>query len=85
MLHKLRERGLASLDGDRYHLTSQGAAGFDRLLDKVSASRRAMADGIEPDEYRATLAVLERMARNLGWGDGPAAAAKWSHGCLQEV
>ena len=67
VLQQLRERGWASLDGERYHLTSQGVAGFDRLRDKVSANRRTVTDGIDADEYRTTLTVLKRMARNLGW------------------
>jgi DNA-binding IclR family transcriptional regulator len=67
ILQQLRERGWVSLDGERYHLTSHVAAGFDRLRDKVSADRRTVTNGIDVDEYRTTLAVLERMARNLGW------------------
>jgi hypothetical protein len=67
LLQQLRERSWVSLDGERYHLTSYGAAGFDRLRDKVSADRRTVTNGVDVDEYRTTLAVLERMARNLGW------------------
>ena len=67
VLQQLRELGWVSLDGDRYHLTSRGAAEFDRLRDRVSADRRTVTNGIDADDYRTTLAVLERMARNLGW------------------
>ena len=37
----------------------------------VMTPRRRVTDGITAEEYRATLAVLQRMAVNLGWADDP--------------
>ena len=54
--------------------TPAGAAAPGDLLAGVSAHRRRVADGITAEEYRATVAVLHRMAANLGWvdpGDSP--------------
>lgn len=50
-------------------VTPAGAAAHGELLADVSAHRRRVADGISAEEYGATLAVLERMAANLGWAD----------------
>ncbi|MEV6287962.1 MarR family transcriptional regulator [Kribbella sp. NPDC051770] len=46
-------------------LTDEGRAVRERLTGKVGAYRRQVADGIEPGEYAATVAVLRRMALNL--------------------
>ena len=35
----------------------------------MRAIRRRVSDGITAEEYGATVAVLERMATNLGWAD----------------
>jgi hypothetical protein len=60
--------------GGRVAATPAGAAAHSDLLAGVSAHRRRVADGITAEEYRATVAVLHRMAANLGWvdpGDSP--------------
>ena len=38
-----------------------------RTRERIGGDRRAVADGITEEQYGVTLAVLERMARNLGW------------------
>ena len=53
-------------------LTERGRAAFERLRDVVAERRTAATEGVTADEYEQTLAVLERVARNLGWSD-PAA------------
>lgn len=50
-----------------YGLTERGRSAFDRLEGVVAAQRTHVAEGVTPDEYTQTVAVLERMARNLGW------------------
>ena len=55
---------------DQAAITPAGAAAHGELLADVSAHRRRVTDGITAEEYGATVAVLERMAANLGWADG---------------
>ena len=50
-----------------YELTDRGRAAFERLTAVVATQRTVVAEGVSPDEYSQTAAVLERMARNLGW------------------
>jgi DNA-binding MarR family transcriptional regulator len=50
-----------------YELTDRGRAAFERLTAVVATQRTVVAEGVSPDEYSQTVAVLERMARNLGW------------------
>lgn len=51
----------------RLALAERGRTAFDRLSEVIDQARASVAEGIEPDEYATTIAVLERMARNLGW------------------
>jgi hypothetical protein len=53
-----------------YAITEAGATAMEGLGHAVGEMRDAMTDGITEDDYSTTLAVLERMARNLGWSDG---------------
>jgi hypothetical protein len=55
------------VDDGHIRLTTEAAGRFDELLAAVSADRRTVADGIDPGDFQTTMAVLERMARNLGW------------------
>lgn len=75
VLDDLAARGWAAwTTGGRAAMTPAGAAAHGELLADVSADRRRVADGITAEEYQATMAVLHRMAANLGWvdpGDGP--------------
>ena len=56
-------------EGGQAATTPDGRAAHDELLAEVAAQRRRVADGVSPEEYRATVAVLQRMAANLGWSD----------------
>lgn len=60
-------RDWAILSDGQVRITDQGAAEFSTLLTTVSSGRHALVAGISPEEYEATIAVLEQMARNLGW------------------
>lgn len=50
-----------------YELTDKGRAAFDRLAEVVATQRTVFAEGVSPEQYEQTVAVLERMARNLGF------------------
>lgn len=50
-----------------YELTDRGRSAFERLAEVVATQRTIVADGVTPEQYEQTVAVLERMARNLGW------------------
>ena len=70
VLDDLAACGWATRTADgRAAVTPAGAAAHERLLADVSAHRRRITDGITAEEYRATVAILERMAANLGWDD----------------
>ncbi|HEX8132585.1 MAG TPA: MarR family transcriptional regulator [Actinomycetes bacterium] len=61
-------------NGGRAALTAAGAAAQAELLEKVSDHRQRITEGMTTGEYAATVAVLRRMAVNLGW-DGAAGSA----------
>jgi hypothetical protein len=52
-----------------YSLTDAGVTALEGLGHAVGELRNGMADGISEDDYSTTLAVLERMAHNLGWSE----------------
>jgi hypothetical protein len=52
-----------------YELTPKGSAALARLSAVVAEQRTQVARGISDAEYLATVDVLERAARNLGWTD----------------
>jgi DNA-binding MarR family transcriptional regulator len=56
---------VAAVDG--FELTDRGRSAFDRLASVVATQRSVDAAGISAEQYSQTVAVLERMARNLGW------------------
>jgi DNA-binding MarR family transcriptional regulator len=70
VLDDLVARGWATWTaGDQAAVTPAGTAAHDELLADVSAHRRRVTEGVTAEEYQATVAVLERMAANLGWAD----------------
>jgi hypothetical protein len=70
VLDDLAARGWAAWSADgRATATPAGTAAHGDLLADVSAHRRRVADGVTAQEYQATVAVLQRMAANLGWTD----------------
>jgi hypothetical protein len=64
----LRRRGWLTSGTATVELTELGTKEFARLLELVSADRTTLMIGIAPEEYASAVSVLERMARNLGWG-----------------
>jgi hypothetical protein len=49
----------------RLTLTPTGSAARGRLIVAVRDSRARISEGVDEQDYRTTLAVLQRMARNL--------------------
>lgn len=54
-------------DGGGYVLTDDGREHVAALAERVQGFRERIAEGITADEYATTLAVLQRVATNLGW------------------
>lgn len=67
-LAELVESGWVAASADSYELTERGLTAFERLSEVIARQRTAAAEGISAEEYEQTVAVLERLARNLGWG-----------------
>jgi len=65
-LAELAESGWVEA-ADAYRLTERGRVAHAHILDAVAELRTRTLSGITPEEEQATLALLERMARNLGW------------------
>ena len=68
-LAELVDSGWVSLAYSRYELTERGRAALDRLSEVVATQRTLVTEGLTQQQYDDTLAVLERMGRNLGWRD----------------
>jgi DNA-binding MarR family transcriptional regulator len=68
-LAELVDSGWVDSTADGYELAERGRVAFDRLAEVVAAQRTLMTEGLTQEQYDDTLAVLERMARNLGWND----------------
>jgi len=68
-LDELVDSEWVSRVGDAFALTDRGRTSFSRLSEVVGRTRYTIGQGISEGEYEATLDVLERMARNLGWSD----------------
>jgi len=68
-LAELVESAWVSSSDGVFALTEQGTGALAGLSDVVTNNRDALTVGIGAVEYEATIAVLERMARNLGWSE----------------
>jgi DNA-binding MarR family transcriptional regulator len=68
-LAELIESGWVSSVGSTYELTERGSAALARLSEVVAINRTAATEGLTVEQYNETLAVLERVARNLGWSE----------------
>ena len=64
----LVSRGWADSRDNVISLTEAGQAQFGLVKAKVGELRQALALGISPEEYQATIDVLARMAANLESG-----------------
>lgn len=59
---------------DAYRLSERGRSAHDHILDAVAELRIRVLTDISPEQEREMIAMLERMARNLGW-DGSGGTA----------
>lgn len=66
-LTELIESGWVDATPTGYDLTDRGRAAFERLTEVVATQRTVVAEGVTPEQYEQTVAVLGRMARNLGY------------------
>jgi len=66
-LTELIESGWVDATPTGYDVTERGRAAFERLTEVVATQRTVVAEGITAEQYEQTVAVLERMARNLGY------------------
>ncbi|WP_026556484.1 MarR family winged helix-turn-helix transcriptional regulator [Arthrobacter sp. 35W] len=64
---ELLESGWIEDDDGSYSLTPHGQTSLASISEVVRRNREQVAQGIPEEEYEATLDVLQRMARNLGW------------------
>lgn len=77
LIEELRESGWVALEEDQYVLTDLGRRSLENLRGAVERIREQLTEDISDDEYGALVAVLQRMAANLGWDgstDRPSAA-----------
>jgi DNA-binding MarR family transcriptional regulator len=68
-LTELIDSGWVDATPTGYELTDRGRSAFERLEAVVAEQRTIVAEGVAPEQYEQTVAVLERMARNLGWSE----------------
>lgn len=68
-LTELIDSGWVDATDTGYEITDRGHLAADRLAAVVDAQRTLATEGVTAEEYESTLAVLERVARNLGWND----------------
>lgn len=66
-IDELMDSGWVGLGGEEYLLTDQGRASLEKISEVVQHNREQISKGIPEEEYTATLDVLQRMARNMGW------------------
>jgi hypothetical protein len=65
-LTELIESGWVGSTVVGYEVTERGRGAFERLAEVVARQRTVMAQGVSEEEYTQTIAVLARMAGNLG-------------------
>lgn len=58
---------VAADDEGRLTLTQRGTGAFEGIADVVEEARASVTNGVPPEDFETAAAVLERMARNLGW------------------
>lgn len=66
-LTELIDSGWVDATDIGYEITDRGRIAANRLAAVVDAQRALATDGVTTDQYDETIAVLERVARNLGW------------------
>jgi DNA-binding MarR family transcriptional regulator len=65
VLDDLVQRGTVSHDSESYDLTPSGRALHAAVLERVTATRELLLDGLTADDYQTVVDTLQHMARNL--------------------
>ena len=65
VIDDLSARGAVTRDGEASTLTAAGRILHASVLDRVTATRHRLLDGLTPEDYSATVETLRRMAENL--------------------
>jgi len=68
-LTELIDSGWVDATDVGYEVTDRGRIAADRLAAVVEAQRTLATEGVTAKQYENTVAVLEKVARNLGWND----------------
>jgi predicted transcriptional regulator len=68
-LTELIDSGWVDATETGYEITDRGRIAADRLAAVVDAQRALATEGVTATEHENTIAVLEKVARNLGWND----------------
>jgi DNA-binding MarR family transcriptional regulator len=66
-LTELIDSGWVDATAVGYEITDRGRIAADRLAAVVDAQRALATEGVTAEQYEGTVAVLEKVARNLGW------------------
>ena len=69
-LRRLAALGWIERTADGWALTADGAAGKARLATAVEEIRAQVAGALDPEEFAALAASLEKLARGLGYEEG---------------
>lgn len=69
LLAALADRGWVNLDAGTATLTPVGAAARQRMMVRVGEQRARVVNGVTDQDYRTTMATLQRMVTNLRDGD----------------
>ena len=69
LIEELRESGWVALEENQYQLTDLGRRSLENLRGAVERIREQLTANVSEDEYGALVAVLQRMATNLGWDE----------------
>lgn len=65
VVRDLERRALIVDDGGLYTLTAAGKAARAKIAERVDLTRNQLLEGVAPEEYLATVQVLQRMTANL--------------------
>ncbi|GAA1356297.1 hypothetical protein GCM10009636_25420 [Arthrobacter koreensis] len=71
LIEELAESGWVAVSDGQYSLTDLGTRSLENLRGAVERIRDQLTVDVSEEEYAALVSVMQRMAANLGWKDGP--------------
>ena len=71
LIEELAESGWVAVSDGQYSLTDLGTRSLENLRGAVERIREQLTADVSEEEYTALVSVMQRMAANLGWKDGP--------------